>query len=76
MQWTFGFKATLKNPDSIPSTLTKYLSSTGKAIANTSFLWDLVTDYGFKFGKKQDTLDIMRCVPIQYVPMFNEGMKA
>ena len=76
MQWTFGFKATLKNPDSIPATLAKYLSSTGKAIANTSFIWDLVTDYGFKFGKKQDALDIMRCVPIEYVPMFNAGMEA
>jgi hypothetical protein len=60
----------------VPATLTKYLSSTGKAIANTSFIWDLVTDYGFKFGKKQDTLDIMRCVPIEYVPMFNAGMNA
>lgn len=76
MQWTFGFKATLKNPDSMPAALTKYLSSTGKAIANTAFIWDLVTDYGFKFGKEQDTLDIMRCVPIQYVPIFNEGLKA
>ena len=76
MQWTFGFTATLRKFESIPAMLNQYLSCTGKAIANTSFIWDLVSDYGFKFGKKQDTLDIMRCVPIEYVPMFNEGLKA
>lgn len=76
MQWTFGFTATLRKAENIPAMLNQYLGYTGKAIANTSFIWDLVTDYGFKFGKKQDTLDIMRCVPIQYVPMFNEGLKA
>lgn len=76
MQWTFGFKATLRKAESIPAMLNQYIDYSGKAIANTSFIWDLVSDYGFKFGKKQDTLDIMRCVPIEYVPMFNEGMKA
>ena len=76
MQWTFGFTATLRNAEDIPAMLVQYLGHTGKAIANTSFIWDLVTDYGFKFGKKQDTLDIMRCVPIEYVPMFNEGLTA
>ena len=76
MQWTFGFTATLRKAEDIPAMLVQYLGHTGKAIANTSFIWDLVTDYGFKFGKKQDTLEIMRCVPIEYVPMFNEGMNA
>lgn len=76
MLWTFGFTANLKKVESVPSVLVPHLSESGKLIASTSFIWDLVTNYGFKFGKKQDTLDIMRCVPIEYVPVFNEGFKA
>lgn len=75
-QWSWAFKISLKNPEAIPAMLNQYVGTTGKEITKTSFIWDLVSDYGFKFGKKQDTLDIMRCVPIEYVPMFNEGMKA
>lgn len=74
MQWTFGFKATLKNLDSVPDTLTKYLNSTGKAIANTSFLWSLVSDYGFVFGKKQNVDKIMATVPEQYWAVFEAGL--
>jgi hypothetical protein len=69
-------EASLVKAKEIPATLTKYLNPTGKKLSKTSFIWKLVDDYGFKFGKQQDTLDIMRCVPIQYVPMFNEGLNA
>ena len=75
-QWSWAFKISLKKPEAIPAMLNQYIGATGKEITKTSFIWDLVSDYGFRFGKKQDTLDIMRCVPIEYVPMFNEGLKA
>lgn len=75
-QWRLSMEASLVRAKEIPATLTKYLNPTGKKLSKTSFIWKLVDDYGFKFGKKQDTLDIMRCVPIQYVPMFNEGLNA
>ena len=75
-QWRLSMEASLKKPDTVPSILADYLSQNGKKLSKTSFVWSLVDDYGFKFGKKQDTLDIMRCVPIEYVPMFNEGLKA
>jgi hypothetical protein len=75
-QWSWAFKISLKRPEAIPSMLNQYVGATGKEIAKTSFIWDLVSDYGFKFGKKQDTLDIMRCIPIEYVPMFNAGFQA
>jgi hypothetical protein len=75
-QWRLSMEASLKKADAIPAMLTDYLSQNGKKLSKTSFVWSLVDDYGFKFGKKQDTLDIMRCVPIEYVPMFNDGMKA
>lgn len=75
-QWRLSMEASLVKAKEIPATLSKYLNPTGKKLSKTSFIWKLVDDYGFKFGKKQDTLDIMRCVPIEYVPMFNAGMKA
>ncbi len=75
-QWRLSMEASLVKAKEIPATLAKYLNPAGKKLSKTSFIWKLVDDYGFKFGKKQDTLDIMRCVPIEYVPMFNEGFKA
>jgi hypothetical protein len=75
-QWRLSMEASLVKAKEIPATLTKYLNPAGKKLSKTSFIWKLVDDFGFKFGKKQDALDIMRCVPIQYVPIFNEGMKA
>ena len=75
-QWHLSMEASLVKAIEIPAILNDYLSQNGKKVSKTSFVWDLVDKYGFKFGKKQDTLDIMRCVPIEYVPMFNEGLKA
>ena len=75
-QWRLSMEASLVKAKEIPVTLTQYLNPTGKKLSKTSFIWKLVDDFGFKFGKKQDTLDIMRCVPIEYVLIFNEGLKA
>lgn len=75
-QWRLSMEASLVKAKEIPATLAQYMNPTGKKLSKTSFIWKLVDDYGFKFGKKQDTLDIMRCVPIEYVPMFNAGMEA
>jgi hypothetical protein len=74
-QWHLSMEASLVKAKEIPSILNEYLSQNGKKVSKTSFVWDLVDKYGFKFGKKQDTLDIMRCVPIEYVPAFNEGFQ-
>lgn len=75
-QWRLSMEASLTKAKEIPATLSAYLNPTGKKLTKTSFIWSLVDDYGFKFGKKQDTLEIMRCVPIEYVPVFNEGLRA
>ena len=76
MQWTFGFKATLHNPENVPAILNQYLSNTGKAIANTSFIWDLIDNYGFQFGKKQSTDKIKSTVPSQFISSFEAGLTA
>jgi hypothetical protein len=75
MQWTFAFKATLRKIENIPSSLFQYISSTGKAIADTAFIWDLVDNYGFKFGKKQDVEKIKNMIPSHCIPSFEAGFE-
>jgi hypothetical protein len=75
-QWHLSMEASLVKVKEVPAILNDFLSQNGKKLSKTSFVWDLVDKYGFKFGKKQITLDIMRCVPIEYMPAFNEGFKA
>ena len=74
MQWSFGFKATLRKISTIPAILSQYIGANGREIANTAFVWDLVTDYGFKFGKKQDVAQIKSLVPVEYLPSFEAGL--
>ena len=74
MQWTFGFTATLRKPENIPAVLSEHLGYNGKQIADTSFIWDLVDNYGFKFGKKQDVEKIRACVPSNYLSSFEAGL--
>lgn len=75
-QWRLSMEASLVKAKDVPATLTDYLNPSGKKVSKTAFVWSLIDDYGFKFGKKQDVVEILRCVPIEYVPIFNEGMKA
>ena len=75
-QWRLSMEASLVKAKEVPATLTDCLNPSGKKVSKTAFVWSLVDDYGFKFGKKQDVVEILRCVPIEYVPIFNEGMKA
>lgn len=78
-QWTVGMKATFKSKylETVPRYLQTYLSSTGKAIiANTPFIWDLIDNYGFKFGKKQDIDKITSKIPAQYIASFEAGLTA
>ena len=75
-QWHLSMEASLVKAKEIPAMLNDFLSQNGKKISKTSFVWDLVDKYGFKFGKKQETLDIMRCIPIEYMPAFNKGFQA
>lgn len=76
MKWTFGFKATLRKAENIPAILNQYLSTSGKAISSTSFIWDLVDNYGFQFGKKQDAEKVKGTVPAQFIESFEAGLTA
>lgn len=76
MQWSFSFKATLCKVETIPAILSQYLSNSGNAITNTSFIWDLIDKYGFCFGKKQVVDEIKKNIPVQYIEDFEAGLIA
>lgn len=75
MQWTLSMKASLikKSLDTIPDFLRQYLNPTGNSLTSTSFIWDLVENYGFKFGKIQDLAKIKDSLPSQYIKYFEQG---
>jgi hypothetical protein len=77
-QWGIGMTARLRSKDLgiVPAILTQYLNPAGKALTNTSFIWDLIETYGFKFGKKQDINHIRSKVPTKYINSFNDGLTA
>ena len=75
-QWHLSMEASLIKAKEIPTMLNEYLSQNGKKVSKTSFVWDLVDKYGFKFGKKQDQLEILNHVPANYLPMFHAGTTA
>jgi hypothetical protein len=75
-QWHLSMEASLVKAKEVPTILSDYLSQNGKKVSKTSFVWDLVDKYGFKFGKKQDQLEIMNHVPVNYLPMFTAGTNA
>lgn len=76
MQWTWSFRASVKKADSVPSCIIKHFNDARKAITDTAFIWDLVEDYGFSFGKKQDVEKIAQTIPAKYIDSFNEGLTA
>lgn len=76
MKRSWSFNASLKKAENIPAFLSTYLNSTGKSITNTAFIWDIVEDYGFNFGKKQNIEQIRDNVPAQYLDVFEAGFAA
>lgn len=52
---------------------TKVTSKNKKAIDSVAFVWDLIENYGFTFGKKQDVEKIRSEVPVNYIKDFELG---
>jgi hypothetical protein len=72
-QWSWGFKASFKKTDDFPEALAEYVAPTHNAVTSTSFIWDLVENYGFQFGKKQDVDQIKSNIPDNYKSVFEAG---
>lgn len=73
-QWSWSFTISVKKPDLIPALLSDKLNPSGKAVSDTSFVWDLVDNYGFQFGKKQDVEKIRSHVPADCLASFEAGL--
>lgn len=76
VQWALAFSAQVPKNEEIPAMLTPYLNPPGTRLTNTSFLWDLVENYGFKFSKKQDKEAIEDCIPVEFLASFEAGLMA
>jgi hypothetical protein len=75
IQWALSMKASVpkKVVDSIPAFLKQYLNPTGNALTNTTFIWDIVENYGFQFGRKQDLEKIRATIPATCLEQFEKG---
>lgn len=75
-QWSWEFKCTIKKLKEtiVPAYLQDITTDFSKGIHNTSFLWDLVENYGFQFGPKQDIEKIRSHVPSDCLTSFEAGL--
>ena len=75
-QWSWEFVASIKKlkGTTVPAYLQNITTDFSKGIHNTSFVWDLVENYGFQFGKTQDVDKIRSCVPADYLTSFEAGL--
>lgn len=73
-QWAMALSATIRKASMIPAMFEAYLNPTRKALTDTEFVWDLVDNYGFQFGKKQDIDKIRSHVPATCLASFEAGL--
>lgn len=72
-QWGLGLKITFDKE--VAGILEQRATSQNKkVIDNVAFVWDLIENYGFQFGKTQDIEKIRLEVPKQYVSDFEKGL--
>lgn len=78
MQWAMSMKAPIikKAQETIPALFNDYLNPAHTALTTTSFIWDLIDNYGFSFGKTQDTEKIKANIPNTYLEQFEAGYSA
>ena len=71
-QWGLGFRITFN--EVVPDVLASKASPTNKkVIDNVAFVWDLVDNYGFQFGKKQNIDEILKYLSGKALDDFKRG---
>ena len=75
MQWAMSMKASIakKAQETIPALFNDYLNPAHTALTTTSFIWDLIDNYGFSFGKEQDINKIKANLPKHCIEYFEKG---
>lgn len=73
-QWRLSLDMSLVKADRIPATLDNFLNPARKKVSKTSFVWQLIDDFGFRFGRNQDVEAIRDTVPYPYLDDFDTGL--
>ena len=76
-QWSWSFTISFKKPKQvgvIPALVASKLNPSGNKVSDTSFIWDLIDNYGFQFGKTQDIDQIRSHVPADKLSAFEAGL--
>jgi hypothetical protein len=71
-QWGLGLKITFNSEVSGPLEQ-RTTSKNKKVIDSVAFVWDLIENYGFQFGKVQNISQIKQEIPAQYLNDFEKG---
>lgn len=73
MQW--GLSMAINFDKEVPDLLKSKATSQNKCkIDNLGFVWNLIDNYGFKFGKEQDLDEIMKNLSTDELEAFTKGM--
>ena len=72
MQWGLSLRITFNQEVSGPLEQ-RATSKNKKSIDNVVFVWDLIENYGFQFGKKQNLDRIIEEVPNEHLDEFKRG---
>lgn len=77
-KWSWEFKCSLKKlkDTTVPAYIQSLTSDVAKGIHNTSFVWNIVDNYGFRFGKTQDLEKIKQTIPAKFISSFEAGLLA
>jgi hypothetical protein len=71
MQWSLSCRINFDTE--VPSLLLNKVAANKKAIDSVAFVWDLIDNYGFTFGKTQSYEQIESEIPNQYLEDFRRG---
>ena len=71
-QWACDGNIRLKSVAGIPAELAKSVND-NKVFYNTAFVYMLVANYGFTFGKEQNLENIKKCIPEAFMNDFDAG---
>ena len=75
-QWSYAFTASIKNIDVAPALVLEKLNEARTKLADTAFIWNLIDNHNFKFGKEQDVDAIRKNIPECYLESFDNGFNA
>jgi hypothetical protein len=71
MQWSLSCRINFDTE--VPSLLLNKVAANKKVIDSVAFVWDLIDNYGFTFGKTQSYEQIESEIPNQYLEDFRRG---